>query len=188
MEIERKFLISAPPEKLASYPVRRITQAYISTDPAIRVRSTDGKYSLTAKGEGRLAHEELNLEISREAYERLREKADGIVIKKLRHLIPCGEYTIELVGPADDSDVRQKLPVCKLSVSMDAYYNISGTVTMVMASGALDEAPRINFTGSPSLTIESSPTTDETDDEGIVSYTDVTNTIYKWTTKMSTME
>lgn len=95
MEIERKFLIKAMPD-LAAYPKRHIEQAYICTDPAIRVRDTDGAYSLTVKGEGFLSREELDLPVSAEAYTSLRAKAEGIVIEKTRYLIPYGAYTIEL--------------------------------------------------------------------------------------------
>lgn len=96
MEIERKFLIKRLPGGLDSYPAKRITQGYISRCPAIRVRDTDGKYRLTVKGRGRLAHEEFELDISREAYERLLKKVDGIIISKTRYLIPCPPYTVEL--------------------------------------------------------------------------------------------
>lgn len=96
MEIERKFLIEVIPSSLESYPAKHITQGYISRSPAIRVRDTDGRTRLTVKGKGRLAHEEFELDISREAYERLLKKADGIIIKKTRYLIPCPPYTVEL--------------------------------------------------------------------------------------------
>ena len=43
MEIERKFLLDRPPEGLEQYPRRHIEQAYLCTDPALRVRrSGDG--------------------------------------------------------------------------------------------------------------------------------------------------
>ena len=52
MEIERKFLVKKLPEDLEQYPFSTISQAYVSTDPVIRVRQKDESYILTIKGEG----------------------------------------------------------------------------------------------------------------------------------------
>ena len=41
MEIERKFLVSAIPDKLESYNIKEIEQAYISTNPTIRIRKSN---------------------------------------------------------------------------------------------------------------------------------------------------
>ena len=43
-----------------------------------------------------MVREEYNLPLNREAFLHLREKIDGILIKKRRYLIPLGTYTIEL--------------------------------------------------------------------------------------------
>ena len=48
-EIERKCLISELPENLASYPCHVIEQAYLTTDPTIRVRREDDLYYMTYK-------------------------------------------------------------------------------------------------------------------------------------------
>ena len=96
MEIERKFLVKGLLNDLEKYPKKHIEQAYICTDPAIRVRDTDGRYTLTVKGKGFLSREELNLPLGEEAYRSLREKAEGRTIKKTRHMIPYGGYTVEL--------------------------------------------------------------------------------------------
>lgn len=37
MEIERKFLIKQIPEGCTSFPCRQIEQAYLNTDPVVRV-------------------------------------------------------------------------------------------------------------------------------------------------------
>lgn len=95
MEIERKFLIKTMPE-LGGYPFRKIEQGYISVDPVIRIRRTDDRFTLTVKGKGLLAREELNLPMSAESYRALVTKVEGRFIKKTRYLIPDGEYTIEL--------------------------------------------------------------------------------------------
>lgn len=96
MEIERKFLISALPEHLSDYPCHKIEQAYLCTDPVIRIRRQDNSYILTYKSEGMLSHEECNLPLTADAYEHLKPKADGILISKRRYCIPFGKHTIEL--------------------------------------------------------------------------------------------
>lgn len=99
MEIERKFLIKKEnlPAHLASCPFHRIEQGYLCTDPVVRIRRQDEDYYLTYKSKGLLAREEYNLPLTKEAYEHLKPKADGIVISKTRYLIPEKDrLTIEL--------------------------------------------------------------------------------------------
>ena len=50
MEIERKFTVKALPENLDSYPFHLIEQAYLNTDPVLRIRRQDDAYYLTYKG------------------------------------------------------------------------------------------------------------------------------------------
>ena len=52
MEIERKFTVKALPENLDSYPFHLIEQAYLNTDPVLRIRRQDDEYYLTYKGKG----------------------------------------------------------------------------------------------------------------------------------------
>lgn len=96
MEIERKFLITQPPKHYRQYPCRQIEQGYLSTAPVVRVRQCDHDYYLTYKGQGLLAREEHNLPLTKESYEHLLAKADGIVLKKTRYCIPYEQFTIEL--------------------------------------------------------------------------------------------
>lgn len=96
MEIERKFLTRHLPENLEQYPCLQIEQGYLTTDPVIRIRRQDDQYILTYKGSGLLAHEEYNLPLTKEAYETLRPKTEGILIAKKRYCIPFGAYTVEL--------------------------------------------------------------------------------------------
>lgn len=88
MEIERKFLINKLPDDLASYSFHKIEQAYLCTEPVVRIRREDETYYMTYKSKGFLAREEYNLPLTREAYEHLKEKADGIIISKTRYCIP----------------------------------------------------------------------------------------------------
>ena len=43
MEIERKFTVSTLPVNLKSYPCHIIEQAYLNTDPVVRIRKEDRK-------------------------------------------------------------------------------------------------------------------------------------------------
>ncbi len=95
MEIERKFTVKSLPD-LEGKKVKVIEQAYLSTDPVVRVRKSDDQYYLTYKGGGHLIHEEYNLPLTEASYLHLLAKADGNVIRKKRYLIPYGGHTIEL--------------------------------------------------------------------------------------------
>ena len=90
MEIERKFLIKREnlPENLEQYPSKAIEQGYLCTEPVVRIRKSNDNYYLTYKSKGLLAREEYNLPLTKEAYEHLKPKADGIVISKIRYVIP----------------------------------------------------------------------------------------------------
>lgn len=97
MEIERKFLIHQPPENLEAYPSQILEQAYLCTDPVVRVRRSDDTYTLTYKSKGLMSREEYNLPLTAESYTHLKKKADGNIIQKRRYRIPCeGDLTIEL--------------------------------------------------------------------------------------------
>lgn len=97
MEIERKYLIPRLPGDYQSYPHKELEQGYLSTNPVVRIRKEDDDYILTYKGSGFMVREEYNLPLTKEAYEHLRPKADGILIHKIRYRIPFGQkYTIEL--------------------------------------------------------------------------------------------
>ncbi|MDD3339357.1 MAG: CYTH domain-containing protein [Lachnospiraceae bacterium] len=97
MEIERKFLIPQLPEDLSSYPFHKIEQAYLCTEPVVRIRRQDDEYYLTYKSKGLMVRQEYNLPLNHEAYVHLREKADGIILSKTRYVIPIeDDLKIEL--------------------------------------------------------------------------------------------
>ena len=50
MEIERKFTIKKLPDNLEAYPFHIIEQAYLNTDPVLRVRREDNEHYITYKG------------------------------------------------------------------------------------------------------------------------------------------
>ena len=124
-EIERKFLVNrlCPVDiekarssmkmggKANGYDFRIIEQAYLTTDPVIRVRRDNKDHYLTYKGEGLLEREEYDLPLTKEAYESLKAKADGNIIRKKRVLIPLDDgHTVELdifAEPFDDLTVAE---------------------------------------------------------------------------------
>lgn len=98
MEIERKYLMTELPFDISGMKKTEMEQSYISFFPTIRLRKEDSLYFLTTKGRGDLAHEELELEISKEEYIKLQEKVEGNIIKKTRYYIPLMH---DLVGEFD---------------------------------------------------------------------------------------
>lgn len=98
MEIERKYYIETAPEDLEQYPFHLIEQAYLCTNPVVRVRREDNSFYMTYKSKGLLSREEYNLPLTEEAYFHLLKKADGRILTKKRYLIPLTgtSYTIEL--------------------------------------------------------------------------------------------
>lgn len=99
MEIERKFLIDKEqlPDNLSHYPHNTLEQAYIITEPVLRIRKKNESYILTYKGPGLMKREEAEFPLSKEAYENLLTKTEGNVITKTRYKIPeKNNLTIEL--------------------------------------------------------------------------------------------
>lgn len=98
MEIERKYLVSSLPLNYQSFPSRSIEQAYLCTEPVVRIRREDDQYYLTYKSKGLLEREEYNLPLTRESYDHLLTKADGLILTKRRYRIPIAgtALTIEL--------------------------------------------------------------------------------------------
>ena len=97
MEIERKFTIKQLPEHLEQYEKKEIEQAYLCTGPVVRIRKSNEDYILTYKSKKGVVLskdasakccEEVELPLTKKAYEHLREKADGSIISKTRYLIP----------------------------------------------------------------------------------------------------
>ena len=88
MEIERTFTVKTMPTDLDRYDKRLIEQAYLCTEPVIRVRRDNEDYYLTCKGSGLTAHTELEFPLDVNSYEHMKKKADGNVISKTRFMIP----------------------------------------------------------------------------------------------------
>ena len=96
MEIERKFLVDHLPS-LAKYPSKKITQAYISINPVIRLRQIDDDYLLTVKSQGHIMREEFEMPITKDQFENLGKKVEDSPIQKTRYFIPLeNNLTAEL--------------------------------------------------------------------------------------------
>lgn len=96
MEIERKFLVASLPN-LSSFSKKTITQAYISTDPVIRIRKMGSDHYLTVKSQGHMMREEFEMPITEEQYDGLWQKIEDSPIEKVRYFIPLDEkHTAEL--------------------------------------------------------------------------------------------
>lgn len=99
MEIEKKYKIKKLPENLESYECIHIEQGYLCRGPIVRIRKANEKYILTYKSKtdldeaqfGTKISNEVELPLSEQAYEHLKEKIDGSLIIKDRYKIPLKE-------------------------------------------------------------------------------------------------
>ncbi|MDQ6779016.1 MAG: CYTH domain-containing protein [Actinomycetota bacterium] len=100
MEIERKYLIPAPPPDLEHFPSSRIEQGYVAIDPAgteVRVRRRSDETTLTVKGGRGRSRAEEELAIEPQTFVRLWELSAGRSLEKTRYELPAdGGLTIEL--------------------------------------------------------------------------------------------
>lgn len=96
MEIEKKFQVLLIPEHLEIYEKKEIEQGYLCKKPVVRIRKSNEEYILTYKSRigmnngsmSALTCEEIEMPLSKDAYEHLKEKVDYNIIKKTRYLIP----------------------------------------------------------------------------------------------------
>lgn len=104
MEIEKKYLVKYMPKEMDSAHVSIIEQAYLSVHPVVRIRKSNNRYILTYKShDGIDTNEfgdicicnEIELPLTKESYEHLKTKADGMVISKKRYNIPLATYSTE---------------------------------------------------------------------------------------------
>ena len=98
MEIERKFIVKNLPTVIKDYPSYKIEQAYLCTDPDMRIRKKDNEYYMTYKnkGNGMLSREEIEIPLPGAMYECLKQKMIGNVIKKERFKVPYKNFLLEI--------------------------------------------------------------------------------------------
>ena len=98
MEIERKWVLDAPPEGLEQREHERVEQGYVALDDhaEVRVRRKGGKHTLTIKSEPGLTRVEEELAIDADRFASLWALTEGRRVVKTRHLVPLGELTVEV--------------------------------------------------------------------------------------------
>lgn len=98
MEIERKFLLDAVPEEAASVPSSRMRQGYLSTgaEGEVRVRDTDGVFTLTVKSGAGWVREETEVPLTGEQFEALWPATEGLRLVKRRYRLPAGALIYEV--------------------------------------------------------------------------------------------
>ena len=126
MEIERKFLIKSLPADLESHAFHTIEQAYLCTDPVVRVRREDDDYYMTYKGapstkEGEIGQVEYNMPLDEESYRRLASKAEGILIKKKRYLIPLNEDAFDREYLLSHPDLTEGIKSGEVKIELDVF-------------------------------------------------------------------
>jgi adenylate cyclase len=97
MEVERKFLVPDPPD-LDGTKSDEIEQGYLATgaDGEVRLRRKGEKLLLTAKRGSGISRDEAEVELDREAFERLWPLTQGRRLHKRRHIVPEADTEIEL--------------------------------------------------------------------------------------------
>jgi adenylate cyclase len=98
LEIERKFLVRGAWPTASS--VQSIRQLYINPGApvSVRLRDTDGVYSLTfKKGRSAVVRTEFNLPVeAAQAQRMMQQLGNGNFVEKQRHLVPIGDVMWEI--------------------------------------------------------------------------------------------
>ena len=95
VEVERKFLVSDPPDLGGG---EEIVQGYlaIGSDGEVRLRRRGSDLMLTAKRGAGLSRDEAEVPLEAEAFDRLWPLTEGRRLHKRRHVIAHGELEIEV--------------------------------------------------------------------------------------------
>ena len=90
-EVERKFVLPAPPEALDEHPSKRLEQGYLAIDPAgseVRIRRKDDETLMTVKTGIGLIRGEEEFAIDPDRFERLWSMTAGRQVVKTRYFVP----------------------------------------------------------------------------------------------------
>ena len=99
MEVERKYLLAAPPEGLDTHESGRLEQGYLALDPAgaeVRVRRKGAKHMLTVKTGAGLARGEEEVALDAADFDRLWPLTEGRRVEKERFRLGGGGNGVEL--------------------------------------------------------------------------------------------
>lgn len=93
-EIERKWVLEAPPRWPADHVERRVEQGYVALDDEgaeVRVRRADDELTLTVKSAPGVVRVEEELSLTEAQFESLWELTRGRRVVKTRHLVPVDD-------------------------------------------------------------------------------------------------
>jgi adenylate cyclase len=94
VEVERKFLLPAPPSGLDEHPRKHLAQGYLAIDPAgseVRIRRKDDETLMTVKTGIGLIRGEEEFAIDRDRFERLWPLTEGRQVVKTRYFVPLAD-------------------------------------------------------------------------------------------------
>ncbi len=146
MEIERKFLLSAFPEDLPLKGRFEVCQAYLSTEPEVRIRrrtaeSGETAYFLTIKSGGGLARREVELSIQGEQFQALADMVPHPFIQKELRLyeLPGGlELECSLVDRGSETEfmyAEVEFPSVKAAERFTPCFGYDREITRCPGSG-----------------------------------------------------
>ena len=97
MEVERKFLVTVPPD-LGGMEADEIEQGYlaIGSDGEVRLRRKGDRLMLTAKRGSGLSRQEAEVELDRPSFDELWSLTEGRRLRKRRYVIPHGDLKVEV--------------------------------------------------------------------------------------------
>jgi adenylate cyclase len=90
-EVERKWVLPAPPDGLREHPSHRLEQGYVALDPVgveVRIRRKDEQTLMTVKAGTGLVRAEEEWAIEAERFARLWPMTEGRRVVKTRFLVP----------------------------------------------------------------------------------------------------
>jgi CYTH domain-containing protein len=106
VEIERKFVLAAPPGALEQHPHRRIEQGYVAIDPdgtEVRVRRRGDDRTLTIKSGAGLVRTEEEWALEAPRFDALWPLTDGRRVVKTRYLVPLEDGLTAEVDVYEDA-------------------------------------------------------------------------------------
>ena len=140
IEIERKFLVKDIPKNYGENISIPIEQAYLNVSPAIRVRRQGEQFFLTYKGgrgeelvadgdtgfgspfgTGGIGQSEYNLPLDEETYRHLLEKADGVIIRKTRYLLPLNEDAYDPAYLEENAGLKARVATGTIKIELDLF-------------------------------------------------------------------
>ena len=99
LEIERKFLVSAPPEGYQNHPKKEIVQGYLTEgqgETEVRLRGKGNTFYLTVKRGQGIVRLESEIEINKLQFEALWPLTEGQRLEKTRYEISINSHVIEM--------------------------------------------------------------------------------------------